>query len=161
MLSLGSNTGDSRGILTGAVTELARVVADLSVSSLYLTSPQEYTDQADFFNLVLCGVFSGSPADLLAHTQDIERKAGRDRLAGIPKGPRKLDIDILLFGGRTLEGSDLVIPHPGMKKRQFVLVPLIELLPECADPGTGESYRDISRNLPDQGVRKVGNLHGN
>lgn len=161
MLSLGSNAGDSRGILTGAIAELGVFLADLSVSSLYLTEPQDYADQPDFFNLAAAGFFSGTPGELLDRTQEIERKAGRDRLSGIPKGPRKLDIDILLFGVRTLHGSDLAIPHPGMRKRQFVLVPLLELLGECADPVTGESYREISRGLPDQGVRKVGNLYGN
>ncbi len=98
---------------------------------------------------------------MLEHIQKIEKAAGRDRLSGIPKGPRTLDIDILLFGGLAVNEENLVIPHPGMKKRQFVLVPLLELIGECADPVTGESYRDISRGLPDQGVRKAGNLNGN
>ncbi len=128
---------------------------------MYLTAPQEYTDQADFFNLVTSGFFSGSPGELLEYTQKIEMEAGRDRLHGIPKGPRTLDIDLLLFGDLEVNEQALVIPHPGIKKRQFVLVPLLELLRDCADPVTGESYREISRMLPDQGVRKVGNLYGN
>lgn len=161
MLSLGSNAGDSRAILSSAVASLSLILEDLTVSSLYLTAPQDFVEQADFFNLAVCGFCSLSPGELLVRTQDIERKAGRDRLMGIPKGPRTLDIDLLLFGDLVVNERELVIPHPGMKKRQFALVPLLELLGECTDPVTGESYRDILRGLPDQGVRKVGNLDGN
>lgn len=160
VLGLGSNRGDSRSILKEAVEDISAVLRDIEVSSLYLTSPMDYADQDDFFNMVVTGIYDSKPRNLLREIQDIEARYGRDRTVEIPKGPRAIDIDIELFGERIIREPDLSVPHERMHERQFVLVPLVELLPESADPVTGRSYRSILGELPDQGVRKVGNLYG-
>lgn len=152
--------GDSQSLLSDALLDLSSILEEIRVSSLYLTKPQDYIFQSDFYNLVVCGNFDGSARDLLNNIQRIENRFGRDRFSSIPKGPRTLDIDIILFGTAIISEKDLVIPHESVKKRQFVLVPMLELESDCTDPVTGAFYKDILLNLPDQGVRKVGKLHG-
>lgn len=161
VLSLGSNVGDTGTILREAIQELGRVLAGLRVSSLYVTKPQDFTDQADFHNIVCSGEFTGTPRELLRRIHLIEDAHGRDRAREIHKGPRPLDIDIILFDSVIVSEPDLVIPHERMKERQFVLIPLLELHPECADPVTGESLSSVLERLSDQGVEKAGNINGN
>jgi len=161
VLSLGSNSGDSRAILRRAVDELATFLGDIRVSSLYLTKPQDVTEQPDFCNIAVSGCFGESPVSLLERIHRIETAYGRDRDRETPKGPRTLDIDIALFGERSVNMSALVIPHERMHLRQFVLIPLLELHPDSADPVTGESYLAKLQRLPDQGVKKAGALYGN
>jgi 2-amino-4-hydroxy-6-hydroxymethyldihydropteridine diphosphokinase len=160
-LGLGSNRGESRVILQSAVARLSSILTDMRVSSLYITSPRDFADQPDFFNLVVTGFFRGTCHELLDLIHSIEDDFGRDRKNEIPKGPRTLDIDIELFGQTVVRGTALTVPHEQLRFRQFVLVPLVELEPDCADPVTGETYRELCGQLPDQGVRKAGSLHGN
>ena len=156
VLGLGSNIGDSAGILRGAVKALSHCLSGLVVSSLYVTAPQDYAEQPHFFNAVVAGRFAYSPAELLFIANSIEADFGRDREAERLKGPRALDIDILLFGDRIVSSRkpDLAIPHRALKLRQFALIPLLEVLPRAADPLTGVLYRDILATLPDQGVKR-------
>lgn len=158
-MGLGSNIGNSRQILGNAVRDLSVILQDIQVSSVYLTTPQGYSDQNDFLNIVVTGFFGGTPRELLLEIQNIEGAYGRNRSDGIKNGPRTLDIDILLFGEHVIHESDLVIPHERMNERQFVLIPLLELEEEQKDPN-GVLYREILSLLPDQGVRKAGNLYG-
>ena len=155
-LGLGSNTGDSAGILRGAVKALSYCLSGLVVSSLYITAPQDYVAQPDFCNAVVAGRFAYSPQELLFIANSIEADFGRDRAAERLKGPRPLDIDILLFGDMVVstEKPCLDIPHKALKMRQFALIPLLEVLPRAADPLTGILYRDILSRLPDQGVKR-------
>ncbi len=132
----------------------------MRVSSLYLTMPQDYQNQADYCNMAVTGMYSGTPESLLAAVQMIERRYGRDRTKEIRNGPRTLDIDILLFGTQVLCTETLIVPHERMNRRQFALIPLLELLPECAEPGTGIPYRELLEKTPDQGIKKVGNVYG-
>jgi len=136
------------------------VLHGIRVSSLYRTSPQDYPGQDDFLNLAVAGVWEGSPRELLCTIQSVETRYGRDRTREIPKGPRTLDIDVELFGSCIIGEPGLVIPHERMHIRQFVLVPLLELFPDSADPVSGRPYREICDSLPDQGVVKVGTLNG-
>jgi 2-amino-4-hydroxy-6-hydroxymethyldihydropteridine diphosphokinase len=161
VLSLGSNVGDTGAILREAIEELGCVLADLRVSSLYVTKPQDFLDQADFRNIACSGEFAGTPRELLRIIHQIEDAHGRNRAREIQKGPRPLDIDIILFASLVVRDPDLVIPHERMKERQFVLIPLLELHPECADPVTGESLSSVLERLSDQGVEKAGNIYGN
>jgi len=161
VLSLGSNQGDSLSTLRHAVRDLSSVLSDIRVSSLYLTKPQDVADQDDFCNIAVSGRFDGLPRALLVAIQRIETRYGRARNSESPKGPRTLDIDIALFGTRLVDERDLVIPHERMNMRQFVLVPLLEIEPDSADPVTGEPYRTQLERLPDQGVKKAGKLYGN
>ncbi len=155
ILGLGSNMGDSKAILASAVRDISTVLDAVKVSSLYITKPQDYLEQDDFCNMVCVGMYEGSPQALLAATQKIEYAHGRDRTKAIPKGPRLLDIDILHFGDEIIDEANLQVPHPAMKKRAFVLIPLLELLPKSADLISKESYVDIFGRLEDQGVKKA------
>lgn len=132
----------------------------MRVSSLYLTMPQDVQEQNDFCNMAASGLYSGTPESLLNTVQTIERRYGRDRNRESRRGPRTLDIDILLYGSRVIRTDALVVPHERMGLRQFALVPLLEILPDSKEPGTGLSYRTILESMPEQGVKKVGNLYG-
>lgn len=158
VLGLGSNVGNSMEYLRKAVNSLSRLVYNPQVSSVYKTKPQDYLAQADFLNLVFCGEYDDSPENLLICTQKIERENGRERKKEVEKGPRTLDIDILLFGKRIINTQKLIVPHPAMKKRQFVLIPLLEILPNYADPISKTAYSFFLKELEEQGVEKLCSL---
>ena len=140
-LSLGSNLGDRKSTLKGALNQLKRRgIHILQVSSLYETEPQEFVEQPWFLNAVAEIETSLSGETLLDLLKEIEREQGRRRGEGqVPKGPRIIDIDIVLFGDLVVNGPGLTIPHPGMLKRRFVLEPLLEVAPTVAHPKTGEA----------------------
>lgn len=149
---MGSNRGDRAALLSGALGELKKGLASLSTSSIYRTTPRYVLDQADFFNLVVRGSTALSPLDLLAWTQGIEASFGRDRSRELFKGPRTLDIDILLYGDSVIDTPDLAVPHPGMLERAFVLVPLAELAPELRHPVNGRLFSSFIPALDGQGI---------
>jgi len=146
-----------------AIKALEEVLAELRAASLYETEPLYVTDQGRFINTAVAGFYHEpqgasdrlSARALLRRINEIEARFGRDRSRERRWGERPLDIDILLFGGLTLSEGDLQIPHPRLKERRFALEPLLELLPEAVEPGTGILYREICDSLPDQGVRKI------
>ena len=113
------------------------------------------TDQNRFINTAVSGFYGNSPLELLSSIQNIETRFGRNRSCERRWGERLLDIDILLFGDIALAEPDLQIPHPRLKERRFALEPLLELLPEAIEPGTGLSYKKICQALPDQGVIRI------
>ena len=163
VLGLGSNQGDSRLIVLDAIKALEEVLTELRAASLYETEPLHVTDQAAFINTAVAG-FYPEPLDqgaaapffaraLLRRINEIEARFGRDRSRERRWGERPLDIDILLFGGFVLSEDGLEIPHPRLKERRFALQPLLELLPEAKEPGTGILYRSVCDSLPAQGVR--------
>lgn len=123
-LSLGSNIGDRLAHLRTAVGRLDGVVA---VSAVYETEPVGGVVQDEFYNIVVELETDKSPEALLRHCQELERAAQRVRL--VRWGPRTLDVDILLYGERRIDSPDLVVPHPRMTERNFVMVPLLELDP--------------------------------
>lgn len=110
--------------------------------------------------MALTGKYTGLAQDLLEDVQKIEQRYGRNRVLEIPSGPRSLDIDILLFGSQQIETETLIVPHARMAFRQFVLIPLLEILPNILDPATNNPYRELLEKLPDQGVKKVGTIYG-
>ena len=158
VLGLGSNKGHSEAILKGALERLHGMLHTMHVSSLYKTKPQDYLLQADFLNLVAVGGYDGSAEQLLTAIHAIEATYGRNRQAEIPKGPRYLDIDIIFFGTDCIRTPSLTIPHPALKKRCFVLVPLLELSPSYTDPVTGDPLQTALHALPDQGVVRIGSI---
>lgn len=133
-LGLGSNLGDRQYYLEEARQQLSAhpSVQILRVSSLYETEPVGYHDQGWFLNQVVEVKTTLCPEELFLITQGIENKLGRKRL--IHWGPRVIDLDILLFGNRDINTPDLIIPHPRMYERQFVLVPLSEIAPDLLHP---------------------------
>ena len=142
LLSLGGNVGDRLETLTAAVFSLDDIdgLAVADVSGIYETPPWPppgepgSVEQEPFLNLVVRAVTSLEPHDLLAELQLVEAAFGRDRSREQRWGPRILDIDILLQGERELDTDDLVLPHPRIAERAFVLVPLMEVMPGGALP---------------------------
>src|SRR5436305_1274223 len=131
-LSLGSNVGDRRANLEQALERLSEIGEVKSVSSFYETAPVDFTRQPDFLNIAAILETEKMPRQLLHALLEIERSMGRKRPtrpAGV-KGPRPLDIDILLLGSATVETPELTIPHLRMHERRFVLEPLAEIAPD-------------------------------
>ena len=160
VLGLGSNTGKSQRIILDAVDVLREHFADLRMASIYETAPMYVKEQNNFLNTAVSFYFheiadSLSAFKILKTINGIEALFGRDRNREQRWGQRSLDIDILLFGNLVLSEPDLEIPHPRLKERRFALQPLLELLPDAAEPGSGLSYRNICDKLPDQGVKNI------
>lgn len=154
-LSLGSNLGDREAHLRAALHKLPSDGVILRrISSVYETAPVDLTEQPDFLNLVAEVETALSPAKLLAHVQSIERELGRERT--VAKGPRTVDIDILLYGRVVVDSVDLQVPHPRMHLRRFVLEPMAELAPQLRHPVTGQTIAKMLATVLDQKVRKAG-----
>ncbi|MGA2534305.1 MAG: 2-amino-4-hydroxy-6-hydroxymethyldihydropteridine diphosphokinase [Candidatus Aminicenantales bacterium] len=148
-LSLGSNIGDRKRNLARARRLLAKNgVAVLKASSVYRTEPVDVRDQPWFDNQVLKVRTGRRPHELLALAKSIEAALGR--VPNIKKGPRTIDIDILLAGDTVLETPDLTIPHPRMAGRNFVLVPLCELAPGAFHPVLLKTVHELLRTCPDK-----------
>jgi 2-amino-4-hydroxy-6-hydroxymethyldihydropteridine diphosphokinase len=155
-LSLGSNVGDREGHLRGAIARLESWGRIIAVSSFYETEPVEFTEQAWFLNCVVALETEKTPHELMTAALSIEQEMGRHRTQ--KKGPRTIDIDILLFGDTVLTSPGLTIPHPAMYQRRFVLEPLAEIAPETRHPALRRTIRELRDALPaGQEVRKVKN----
>ena len=135
-----------------AISRLGALLSEGRSSRLWQSKACYVTDQPDFLNVVYTGRTAMEPLDLLAAVQGIEHELGRDRSAVPPKGARTIDIDILLYGTRIIASENLLIPHPGMKERKFVLLPLVELDPSLVDPVSGRLFKDFLAELPPQGI---------
>lgn len=146
-VGVGSNMGDRQGWLDLARERIlsGEEIRHFRQASIFETEPYGYTDQDPFLNTVYQFETLLSPGELLDHLHEIENEAGRTRQ--IHWGPRTLDLDILLYDKLVTEEEDLVIPHPEMTKRLFVLEPLCELFPYGLHPLTGERFCDIMDNL--------------
>ncbi len=151
-LGIGSNLGDKRGNIIKSFLLLSEIIENIETSSLYETEPLYRSDQPCFLNTVFRGIFSNKPEILLVYINEIEKKLGRDRKNSGFKGPRTIDIDILLFGKTVLNTDKLIIPHPGIKERLFVLKPLLELESNLSDPLTGINYTENMKTLDNQGI---------
>src|SRR5438270_4660273 len=150
-LSLGSNIGDREANLRAAIERLGNEgIRVLRTSPIYETEPLEYTSQRWFLNLVLEAETDLFPMQLLARTSKVERELGRVR--GVPKGPRTIDIDILLYGRAVVHTARLEIPHPRMAERRFVLAPMVDLAPDLRHPVTRLSMRQMLDAAPPQTV---------
>lgn len=153
-LSLGSNVGDRAAILDSAISKLCRLGEVAAVSSFYETEPVEFTAQPWFLNCVVKLDTEKMPKQLLAAILDIEQQMGRRRMQ--KKGPRVIDIDIVLFGSSVVETKGLTIPHPAMHERRFVLEPMAEIAPEVRHPVIKKTMRELRDALPPgQAVRKT------
>jgi len=134
-LGLGSNVGDRRAHLERALRGLAGRATVLSVSRFRETEPLGGPAQPRFLNAVVLVETDLTADGLLALARDLERAAGRERT--VRHGPRTLDVDILLCDGRTIDRPGLVVPHPRLHERRFVLEPLAEVAPDWEVPGRG------------------------
>lgn len=142
-MSLGSNMGDREANLAKACNLLLESgkIEDFKTSHIYETEPVGYADQQNFYNICVSFDTSMEPLDLLDLSQSIEQELKRVRL--IKNGPRTIDLDVLLYGDLEINSKRLIVPHPRMYERAFVLIPLSELM-------------EVSREIPtDKSVRKL------
>lgn len=152
-LGLGSNLGDRNANLTEAIRLLAGdSVRVLRASSIWETEPRDVRDQPWFLNQVIEVESDLLPRQLFQRIQRIEREMGRQRR--IPKGPRLIDIDILLYGNAVVKTDDLEIPHPRMAERRFVLAPLAELAPDLRHPVSKRAVRELLAEVAEQSAKK-------
>jgi len=156
-LSLGSNLGDRQGEITTAIGKLKKLGMITAASSLYETEPVEMTEQPWFLNCAVALETELMPKQLLKAILAVEREMGRRRTQ--LKGPRSIDIDILLFGNSIVETRGLTIPHPAMHQRRFVLVPLAEIAPGIRHPVLKKTAGELRDALPaSAAVRHFGRI---
>lgn len=156
-LGLGSNLGDRRANLAAAVAALQGVVQVDVVSDVVETPPFGHADQPDFLNLALRGRTALAPGALLAQLKRLEAELGR--VPTFRMGPRSIDIDILMHDDVVLEEPALVLPHPGIPQRPFVLVPLLQLDPELRNPVDGLPWARFLDDAARASVRSLGSLN--
>ena len=158
-IALGSNLGDRNDNLSQALAHLQKFIAIEDISSVYETPPWGVTDQPMFLNQVIRGSTELAPHELLISLKGIENHMGRVETRRF--GPRKIDLDILLYDDLELTTTDLIIPHSRMVERAFVLVPLAEIVPRLIIPGTGHSVVEILEPFDKKDIRKVNEEGGN
>lgn len=162
-IGLGGNIGNARAAFASALAELRALGAVGAVSSLYVSEPRDVHDQPEFTNAAVELETELEPMDLLIELKAIELRLGRDP-EGRRWGPRIIDLDILAFDGRCVEDAqvDLIVPHPRLPQRRFVLEPLAELDPDlkpwrnCSDLRHEVTVGDLLPSVAEQKVRRVG-----
>ena len=151
-LALGSNLGDRFANLQAAVAALPPAVRVLERSPIYETPPWGFTDQPAFLNMAVKGETDLAPLELLSHLKDLEIQLGR--LPAVRWGPRLIDIDILFHAELVLDTPGLVLPHPSLHLRPFVLVPLADLAPDLVHPLLGKTVRQMLAGVDPGGVKR-------
>jgi len=151
-LSLGSNLRDRYTNLETAIQYLHPGIRLIKRSSIYETPPWGYEDQPPFLNMAVVGQTEYSPKKLLKFIKSIEREMGR--MASFRYGPRLIDMDILFFDEIIYESKDLIIPHPRIAERAFVLVPLAEIAPDLVHPQLDQTIKDLLRVLDTGEIHK-------
>lgn len=141
-IGLGSNLGNRRQNIRSAIARMNRLdkTKVMKISSLIETLPESGPPQGNFINAVVEIDTHLSPRALLAHLQKIESALGRSRT--VKNGPRTIDLDILLYDDKRIEEKDLVVPHPRMTQREFVLAPLKEIAPHVFQPLKHASHKN-------------------
>jgi len=153
-LGIGSNMGDRGLKLQTALVDLERWgVKVLRSSSIYKTSPVGKKDQPDFYNMVVQAKTDRAPEDLLTAILAIERSLGRVRKE--KWGPRTIDIDILFYEDKVFDDPALIIPHPHLAERKFVLVPLHEIAPKFVHPVLKKTVEELLNQCKDEGTVTV------
>lgn len=148
-LLLGSNQGDRMGFLNSAIHAIMDQVGPvLHSSSVYCTAAWGYTDQPDFYNLIVEVQSELSPEYLLKEIEKIMEKLGRIR--NLKWRQRVIDIDILYYGNMIIEKPALIIPHPRIQERRFTLIPLCELAPEFVHPVVGVNHLTLLEECGDE-----------
>jgi 2-amino-4-hydroxy-6-hydroxymethyldihydropteridine diphosphokinase len=154
-LSLGSNVGDRAANLHTMIERLRRLGDVVAVSSFYETEPVDVPAQPWFLNCAVALETERMPKQLMGRLLALEQEMGRRR--SLAKGPRVIDIDILLFGKSIVDTAGLVVPHPALHERRFVLEPLAEIAPEVRHPVFKRTIRELRDALPTTGqaVKKI------
>ena len=154
-IALGSNLGDRADTLSSAVSQMSNLGRVVAQSSLYETEPVGYHHQPAFLNAVVALETQLEPLPLLRGLLTIERELGRDRSQGALKGPRTLDLDLLLMGEWIVAGEELTLPHPELDQRRFVLEPVAEIAPELRHPESNQTMAELLALLPDKGESRI------
>lgn len=149
-LSLGTNLGDRCENLRRAAASLTPLVQPAARSRIFQTPPWGYTDQPAFLNQVIKAETELSPLELLDFIKNLELEMGRK--ATFRYGPRLIDLDILLYCDQVIETSRLVVPHPRLHERPFVLIPLAELAPDLYHPVLERTIRELLSDLDSHGI---------
>jgi 2-amino-4-hydroxy-6-hydroxymethyldihydropteridine diphosphokinase len=153
-LALGTNLGHREDNLREALKELPPEVEILTVSRLYETAPAYVLDQPAFLNMAIKGQTALSPTDLLVYLKQAEAQIGREKT--IRYGPRKIDLDIIFYDDLVFDTPDLVIPHPRMAERGFVLRPLADIAADFVHPVLKQTVAELVADLPPgDGVLRV------
>ena len=152
-IALGSNVGDRAANLRDACTRLETDVDILRRSSLYDTAPRGLLNQPWFLNQVIEAETELLPRQSMKLLLRIEREMGRKRT--VRNGPRLIDLDLLLYASAVIDAKGLLVPHPRMGERRFVLEPLAEIAPDLRHPVTGQSIKQMLASVMDQQVRCV------
>ena len=150
-LALGSNIGDREANLREAIRLLSESGIQISKhSSIYETEPVDYLDQPWFLNAVLEAQSNLPAQQLLITLREIESQMGSKK--PFAKGPRLIDLDILLYGQESIDSPELQVPHPRMQQRNFVLAPLAEIAPALRHPNWPASASDLLAHSPDKSI---------
>lgn len=149
-LSLGTNLGDRAANLKQAIASLPPQMTVKAKSEVYETPPWGYTEQEPFLNQVVKATTYLDPEPLLKHLKRLEVALGRK--ATFRYGPRLIDIDILFYDDLLLETASLVIPHPHVHERGFVLMPMMDIAPDLVHPVTGRSVREMIALCSTEGI---------
>jgi 2-amino-4-hydroxy-6-hydroxymethyldihydropteridine diphosphokinase len=149
-IALGSNLGDRQDFLKKAINAFAPDITTLRASHIYQTPPWGFTDQPSFLNQVVETETDLEPEALLQKLKSIEKSLGR--VETVRYGPRCIDLDILFYGNDTYSSEKLVIPHPMIPERAFVLVPMNELAPDYVHPQLNLSISTLLGNLDPDGI---------
>jgi len=154
-LALGSNVGDKKKNIEKAVVLLGEKVTNIVCAPIYETKPVGYEQQENFYNTVIKGQTELSPEALLGFVKGIEKKIGRKER--FRNGPREIDIDILFYNDLVFHAKDLIIPHPRMRERDFVLQPFADISPHTIHPLYKKTIQELLDQLPheNQSVVKV------
>ncbi len=144
-LGFGSNLGSPEPNLRHAIRQILPLLEDSRVGPLIESRPVPRSEQPNFLNTVMVGLCSSNPEDLLSVAKKIEWDAGRRRARRF--AARVLDIDLLLFGSQVIDTPELVVPHPRLRSRRFVLEPLAELTPDWRVPPDGRTVRELLAKL--------------
>ena len=154
-MGLGSNIGNRAEYLKEAVDAIRKLDACTvkQISSIYETEPWGDMDQPDFLNQVVEVETQLGPRGILNECKKIEQALGRKN--GKTGEPRTIDIDLLLYGNRVVEDTDVQVPHPRIQMRRFVLVPLNEIAPDVTIPGSGRTVREALETCTDEGGIKL------
>lgn len=152
--NLPSHAGSPQKTLIAAMRALEELGQVKAQSSLYETAPVDYADQPSFVNAAVCVETALEAEALLDVLLGMERHFGRDRAGSIAKGPRTLDLDLLLFDDQVISTNRLTVPHPELARRRFVLAPMAEIAPALRHPVLGQTILELLEALPDEGANR-------